>query len=211
MSEADPPARPLPPKRPLPPAAPLPAQPFPTQPGSPPPLRPMDLVLRRDGSFWHEGVRVTHPGLARAFYRGVRWAEREQTFVVQLRHFRGWLEVEDTPFFVESYEADTGEIALSDQTREPLEAATLRCDPDDVLRCRVKSRWPARFTRQGQALLLDALEPAPATDLEPAPATDLEPGADADLEPGADADAAEGSPLRLRAGRAHLEVPELRL
>jgi hypothetical protein len=103
-------------------------------------------------------VRVTHPKLCAAFLAGVRWAEAEQTFVVQLQHFRGWLEVEDTAFFVNAYDVETGEIAVSDRTREPLDAATLRVDADEVLRCTVKGRFAARFTRAGQALLLDALD-----------------------------------------------------
>ena len=124
----------------------------------PPPLRPFGLVLRRDGTFWHEGVPVTHPRLARALRAGVRWADAEQTFIVQLRHFRGWLDVEDTAFFVESYDAATGEIEISDRTREPLDAATLCADPDDALRCTVKRRFPARFTRGAQEHLLAAVE-----------------------------------------------------
>jgi hypothetical protein len=124
----------------------------------PPPLAPIGLVLRRDGSFWHEGVRVTHAKLCAAFLAGVRWAEAEQTFVVQLQNFRGWLDVEDTAFFVNAYDVESGEIELSDRTRETLAAASLRVDPDEVLRCTVKGRFDARFTRAGQALLLDALE-----------------------------------------------------
>ncbi len=115
-------------------------------------------MLRRDGSFWHEGVRVTHPRLAAAFRAGVRWSEAERTFVVQLGRFRGWLDVEDTAFFVDAYDAATGEIELSDRSREPLDAATLRTDPDDALRCTVKSRFDARFSRPAQEQLADALE-----------------------------------------------------
>jgi hypothetical protein len=115
-------------------------------------------VLRRDGSFWHEGVRVTHPRLHAAFRSGVRWSEEERTFVVQLGRFRGWLDVEDTAFFVDGYDAATGELELSDGTREPLDASTLRADPDDVLRCAVKQRFDARFTRAAQEQLADALE-----------------------------------------------------
>jgi hypothetical protein len=115
-------------------------------------------VLRRDGSFWHEGVRVTHPRLAAAFRAGVRWSEPEGTFVVQLGRFRGWLDVEDTAYFVDAYDEATGEIALSDHSRERLDATSLRADPDDVLRCTVKSRFDARFTRAAQEQLADALE-----------------------------------------------------
>ncbi len=104
-------------------------------------------------------MRVTHPRLHAAFLAGVRWAEEEGTFVVQLGRFRGWLEVEDTAFFVTAYDAGTGELELSDRTREPLRADTLAADPDDVLRCTVKGRFAARFTRAAQAHLLDAVEP----------------------------------------------------
>jgi hypothetical protein len=115
-------------------------------------------VLRRDGSFWHEGVRVTHPRLREAFRAGVRWADAERVFVVQLGRFRGWLDVEDTAFFVDAYDAATGELAISDRSREPLAAETLRADPDGVLRCRLAEGFAARFTRAAQAELLAAVE-----------------------------------------------------
>ena len=103
-------------------------------------------------------MRITHPRLHAAFLAGVRWAEAERTFVVQLGHFRGWLEVEDTAFFVTAYDAATGELELSDRTREALDPATLTVDQDDAFRCTVKARFAARFTRAAQAHLLDALE-----------------------------------------------------
>jgi hypothetical protein len=103
-------------------------------------------------------VRITHPRLHAAFLAGVRWAEAERTFVVQLGVFRGWLEVEDTAFFVNAYDEDSGEIELSDRTRERLASDTLSIDADDVLRCTVKGRFAARFTRAAQAHLLDAVE-----------------------------------------------------
>jgi hypothetical protein len=96
--------------------------------------------------------------LLAAFRAGVRWAEAEGAFVVQLGRFRGWLDVEDTAFFVDSYEAASGEIALSDRTREPLDAESLAADADDALRCTVKGRFPARFTHSAQAELLAAIE-----------------------------------------------------
>jgi hypothetical protein len=104
-------------------------------------------------------VRITHPRLHEAFLAGVRWAEAEAIFVVQLGRFRGWLDVEDTAFFVTAYDAGTGELELSDRTRERLAAETLAIDADDVLRCTVKGRFAARFTRAAQAHLLDAVEP----------------------------------------------------
>jgi hypothetical protein len=124
----------------------------------PPPLRPFGLVLRRDGTFWHEGVQVTHPKLHAQFLRSVEWAEEEGTFIVRLRHFRGWLDVEDTPWFVSAYDADRGELELTDGHVERLRVESLRADPDGVLRCGVRDRWEARFTREGQTQLLEAIE-----------------------------------------------------
>jgi hypothetical protein len=125
----------------------------------PPRLAPFGLVLRRDASFWHEGVRVTHARLAAQFLRSVEWSEADGAFLVRLRHFRGWLDVEDTPWFVVSYDPESGEIELTDGKREVLQPQTLRMDTDEVLRCAVKGgRWDARFTHRGQAHLLDALE-----------------------------------------------------
>ena len=103
-------------------------------------------------------MRLTHPRLLRAFRRGVRWADDAGAFVVQVGPFRGWLDVEDAAFFVDGYDAASGELALSDDTREPLDPATLAADPDGALRCTVKLRFPARFTRAAQAELLDAAE-----------------------------------------------------
>ncbi len=124
----------------------------------PPPLRPTGLVLRRDMTFWHEGVKVTHPRLHAVFLRGVDFEEGEGVFVIRLRHFRGQIEVEDTPYWVVSYNPESGNVELTDRSEEPLCAETLRLDPDGVLRCTVKGRFPARFTRTGQAHLLDNLE-----------------------------------------------------
>jgi hypothetical protein len=123
-----------------------------------PPLRPTGIILRRDMTFWHEGVKVTHPKLYAAFLRGVDFAEEEGVFVVRVGHFRGQIEVEDTPYWVVAYDPGSGTIELTDRTEEPLRVETLSVDPDEVFRCTVKSRFPARFTRQGQAHLLDNLE-----------------------------------------------------
>ena len=128
-------------------------------PQGPPPLRPTGLILRRDGTFEHEGVRVTHPKLHRAFLRGVRFLDDEGVWIVQLGRFRAQIEVEEIPFWVVAYDPATGAVQLTDGSTEPLAWETLEMDSDDgVLRCRVKGRFPARFTRTGQAHLLDALE-----------------------------------------------------
>jgi hypothetical protein len=124
----------------------------------PPPLLPTGLLLRRDGSFVHEGERVTHPRIHRALLRGVRFLEEEGVFVTTLGRFRGQIDVEDTAFFAVAFDPASGDIDLSDGTSEPLDLESLRLDADGVLRCQVKGRWPARFTQTGQAHLLDRIE-----------------------------------------------------
>jgi len=88
----------------------------------------------------------------------VRYLDEERAWVVQLGRFRGKIELEDAPFFVETYDPATGVIALSDTTEEPIAAETLEVREDDVLYCRVKGRFPARFTRAAQAALLLAVD-----------------------------------------------------
>lgn len=73
---------------------------------------------------------------------------------MQLGRFRARIEVEGTPFFVREFDACDGAIRLSDGTREPLRADTLRCDADGALCCAVKGRFAARFTHAAQAELL---------------------------------------------------------
>ena len=115
-------------------------------------------MLGRDGHFRHEGQPIRHERLRRVLERGVRYLDEEAAWVVQLGHFRGQIEIEDAPFFVETYDAKTAVIALSDRTEERLAPETLEVRTDDVLYCRVKGRFDARFTRTAQAMLLDAIE-----------------------------------------------------
>ena len=133
----------------------------------PPPLRPFGLVLHRDGSWTHEGVPIRNRRLRAAFDRSVRYAAQEGVFVVQLGRFRGQIEVEEAPFFVRAFDPDTGEIALSDGSRERLDPASLRPSPrDGALLCAVKRDvvphgFPARFLQAAQAELLCAVEETP--------------------------------------------------
>jgi hypothetical protein len=133
----------------------------------PPPLRPFGLVLHHDGCWIHEGRPVTHAKLRRHFDRNVKFLPDERKFVVTLRHFRGEIDVEEAAFFVRGFDPQTGRIALSDQSVETLDAATLTASPiDGALLCRVKRDLApegllARFEHAAQAELLHAVEEAP--------------------------------------------------
>ncbi len=131
----------------------------------PPPLTPFGLVLHHDGRWTHEGQPVLHQRMREHFDRSVQYLASEQKFVVTLRHFRGEIVVEEAAFFVRSLALASGELALSDGTREPLDVASLKLSPrDGALLCRVKRALApegllARFTQSAQAELLAAIEP----------------------------------------------------
>jgi hypothetical protein len=130
----------------------------------PPPLHPFGLRLHHDGRWTHEGMPFLNRKLRAAFDRSVRYLPEEDKYVVQLRHFRGEIEVEEAAFFVRMFDADNGSIALSDGSEEPLDVSSLVASPNDAaLLCRVKRQLAAegllaRFQQAAQAELLLAVE-----------------------------------------------------
>ena len=130
----------------------------------PPPLRLFGLCLHHDGVWTHEGEPIRHRRLREAFDRRVRFLPQERKYVVQFGRFRGEIEVEEAGFFVRDVDLDTGEIALSDGTREPLDLQSLRPSKRDAaLLCRVKrdlvaEGLPARFSHRAQSALLAGVE-----------------------------------------------------
>src|SRR4029453_14088690 len=130
----------------------------------PPPLRPFGLVLHHDGRWSHEGQPILHARLRAAFDRSVRFLSEPGKYVVQLGRFRGEIEVEEAAFFVREVDLETGQLGLSDGSREPLDAASLRPSPRDgallstVKRALVPAGLCARFCASAQAELLQAAE-----------------------------------------------------
>ncbi len=130
---------------------------------APPPLEPLGLILHHDGSWSHEGQPIRNRKLREVFDRGVAYAQEEGVFVVCLQHFRGQIEVEEAPFFVRMLDIATGEIELSDRTRELLEVSSLELSRrDGALLCRVKRNllpegvW-ARFSHAAQSEFMNAV------------------------------------------------------
>ena len=127
----------------------------------PPPLAPFGLVLHHDGRWTHEGQPIRNAKLRRRFDRGVVYLPDDRKYVVTLGRFRGEIELEEAGFFVRSFDAPTGRVALSDRSEEPLDVASLEVSPrDGALLCRVKrSLEPegllARFSHAAQAELLE--------------------------------------------------------
>jgi len=136
-----------------------------SRPTGPPPLRPFGLLLHHDGCFTHEGERILNRKLREHFDRSVEYLPDEGKYIVRLGHFRGELEIEEAGFFVRSVELETGDVTLSDRTREPLDVSSLVESPiDGALLCRVKKELApggliARFMHGPQAELLQSAEP----------------------------------------------------
>lgn len=130
----------------------------------PPPLSPFGLRLHHDGRWSHEGEPIRNRRLREHFDRSVAYLPAERKYVVTLRQFRGEIEVEEAAFFVRSFDAATGRIALSDRSEELLDPATLALSPiDGALLCRVKRALApegllARFTHGAHAELMQAVE-----------------------------------------------------
>jgi len=130
----------------------------------PPPLAPFGLVLHHDGRWTHEGQPVRNRKLRALFDRSVRYLTDEGKYVVQVQRYRGEIEVEEAAFFVREFDAESGEVALSDGEREALDITTLEpSERDGALLCRVKFELaagglPARFSHAAQAEFMNAVE-----------------------------------------------------
>lgn len=130
----------------------------------PPPLRPFGLVLRRDAAWRHEGHPILNRRLRERFDRSVVYLPSEQVYVVQIGHFRGMIEVEETGFFVRGLDAERAEIVLSDGSTERLDVESLSPSRiDGAYLCRIKrdlvgEGLPARFLHGAQADLLGTVE-----------------------------------------------------
>lgn len=135
----------------------------PAAPG-PPPLSPFGLKLHHDGRFSHEGQPIGNRRLREHFDRSVEYLAEEEKFIVRLKHFRGEIEVQEAGFFVRAVDLLTGDVHLSDGSREALDLSSLIESPiDGALICRVKRDLApegllARFLHGPQAELLQAVE-----------------------------------------------------
>jgi hypothetical protein len=111
-------------------------------------------VLDRNGSFFHEGHLVEHPKLQAAMHTWVRRHPDDGRFILSNGYDWSYFTVEDAPYFIRAVAVGTDgspELVLSDGSREALDPATLRWDPDDSLYGRVKAgHEEAKFTRSAR-------------------------------------------------------------
>jgi uncharacterized protein len=124
----------------------------------PPPgaSRESSIRLDRDGTFWHDGERVQHPAMHRAFASWLTRHPDDGRYILTNGYDWTYLLVEDTPYFVEALRADRDRpyLVLSDGSEQPLEADALSMDEDGILYIRVKGgQYEARFSPAAQLQL----------------------------------------------------------
>jgi hypothetical protein len=125
--------------------------------------RESKIRIDREGRFWHEGERVEHEGLTRAFAQWVRWDDESQRYQLKNDLDWCWITVDDAPLVVWSAsvsEDGSVRLSLSDGTTELLDVETLRVDREDVPYCTVRGgTLDARFLQAAAFSLLEHAEP----------------------------------------------------
>jgi uncharacterized protein len=126
--------------------------------------RESSIKLDRDGFFWHEGIRVEHPGLARAMATWISRHPDNGRWVLENGYDWCYIAVEDVPLWVKSARFDNDAIVgtLSDGTEERIDINTMSVDTEGTLRCAVKPTarkgpYPAKLARHAQLALADRL------------------------------------------------------
>lgn len=122
--------------------------------------------IDREGTWHHEGIEVTHPGVLRNLYANLR--VESGSYYLQAGPLRVPVEVEDAPFVVVRAETSPGtdavELYLTDGSHERLRADTLTLDQRGIPHCRVKDgRFPARLSVAAWLQLSARVEPDPAS------------------------------------------------
>ena len=117
--------------------------------------------IDKDGRWFYQGEEITHRRTYLLYSRNLTLDGEGRPFLrVGKEECR--VEAEDAPYVVKSVDFKTPEggkpesidLLLNDETREPLEPATLRVGRENVLYCRVRGgMFVARFSRGAYQLL----------------------------------------------------------
>ncbi|MGH7270256.1 MAG: hypothetical protein ACREJ3_07465, partial [Polyangiaceae bacterium] len=116
------------------------------------------------GSFWHEGAKVEHAGMAAALRSWITRHPDDGRYILTNGYDWTYFTVDDAPFFVQSLRFDPEAIVLvlSDGGAEPWEPETTRTGHDGGLYTVVKRAtrggpYEAKFTRHAQSSLARVL------------------------------------------------------
>ena len=123
----------------------------------------------RDGRWYTDDEPIPNRAICRLFSRAMRVLP-DGRGRLELGEDKADVIIEDTPWVVTAVEGDPARgffLVLNDETREPLDPATLTVGGDHVLYCRVKGgRHRARFLRPAYYELMRFAVPGPGDRLE---------------------------------------------
>ncbi len=127
-------------------------------------------MLDAHGRWFHDGVPVTHPGLAQSFARWIARHPDDGRAILSNGYDWCYLTVEATDCFVTKLSSRPDgaiELTLFDGSCEPLEPHSLRVDQDGLLQCKMADGRIARFGRQAQLAVAERLvdEDPPAIEI----------------------------------------------
>ena len=115
------------------------------------------IKFGQDGRWYCDGEVIPNKAICRLYARAMTIGD-DGVARLRLGEDRADVEIEDTPWVVTQVDGDPSrgfDVLLNDETREPLDPATLRVGPRHVLYCRVKGgRHEARFLRPAYYELL---------------------------------------------------------
>lgn len=142
---------------------------FPAPPGR---SRESSILLDESGQFWHDGEKVLHRPMARAFASWIRRHPDNGRYILSNGFDWTYFTVQDAPFFVEALRCvsdDAGShllLSLSDASEEPLDPGTIVVGPSDAVYVTVKGGLEARFTPHAQLALAPYLAYGPSGECE---------------------------------------------
>jgi hypothetical protein len=118
----------------------------------------------KDGRWYCDGEPITNAAICRLYARTMTVGPDGRARLA-LGEDRAEVEIEDTPWVVTRVEGDPDagfQVVLNDDTREPLDAESLRLGAEHVPYCRVKHGVEVRMLRKAWNELMRHAEPGPA-------------------------------------------------
>ena len=117
----------------------------------------------KDGRWYSDDEPIPNRAICRLFSRAMK-VETNGRGRLELGEDKADVIIEDTPWVVTAVEGDPARgftVVLNDETREPLDPASLRVGAENVLYCRVKGgAHEARWLRPAYYDLMRHAEPA---------------------------------------------------
>lgn len=134
------------------------------------------IFIDREGRWYYKGAEMLDRETIRLFYRHMSM-DADGRYILEWAGDRCYLEVEDTAFVVRRVDFEGRFfLTLSDDSREVLAPESLFVGEGNVLYCRVKESFPARFTRSAYYQLAGSVEEKDGAFVLPVDGRDYEIG-----------------------------------